>query len=148
MRSLLENDGYRAAFIGRATDLLNTTLSAESVLAKVDRGAAQLAGDIHYEENRWPSVLDWQTNVQDMRAWVQARPDRMRQELMSKFELTGTVTLEFAPPSGGPGRAMWSSTTDRCGNCPGEASTLRPARCTSRQCRSRAMSLPVGMRRT
>ena len=103
LRRLLENDGYRAVFIGRANDLLNTTLSAESVLAKLDRTSAHLAGDILYEENRWPSPFDWQTNVQDMRAWVQARPDRMRQELMSKFELTGTVTLEFAPPSAGKG---------------------------------------------
>ncbi len=101
LRSLLENDGYRAKFISRANDLLNTTLSSESVLAQVDRGAAQLAGDIHYEENRWPSVFDWKTNIQDMRAWVQARPDQIRQELIGKFDLTGTVTLEFAPPPGG-----------------------------------------------
>ncbi len=101
LRSLLENDRYRATFISRANDLLNTTLSSESVLAQVDRGAAQLAGDIHYEENRWPSVFDWKTNIQDMRTWVQARPDRMRRELMNKFELTGTATLEFAPSPGG-----------------------------------------------
>jgi hypothetical protein len=104
LRSLLENDDYRAAFISRANDLLNTTLSSESVLAKVDRGVAQLAGDIHFEENRWPSAFDWQTNVQGMREWVRARPDRMRRELMNKFELTGTVTLEFALPSGGAGQ--------------------------------------------
>jgi hypothetical protein len=104
LRSLLENDGYRATFISRANDLLNTALSSESVLTKVDRGAAQLAGDIHYEENRWPSVFDWKTNIQEMRAWVQARPDRMRQELIGKFELTGTVTLEFEPPTGGAGQ--------------------------------------------
>jgi len=104
LRSLLENDGYRAMFISRANDLINTTLSAESVLAKVDRGAAQLAGDIHFEENRWSSPFDWQTNVQDMREWVRDRPGRMRRELMNKFELTGTVTLEFASPSGRAGQ--------------------------------------------
>lgn len=106
LRSLLENDDYRAAFIARAADLLNTTLSAESVTARVDRTAAQLAGDIHFEQDRWPGVWDWQTNVQDMRAWTQARPDQMRQELMRDFELTGTVTLEFAPPSAGEGYVM------------------------------------------
>ncbi len=106
LRSLLENDDYRAAFIARATDLLNTTLSAKSVMPRIDRTAAQLAGDIHFEQDRWPSVWDWQTNVQDMRAWTQARPDQMRQELMRNFELTGTVTLEFAPPSAGEGYVM------------------------------------------
>jgi hypothetical protein len=45
--------------------------------------------------------LDWKTNIQDMRAWVQARPDRMRRELMTKFDLTGTATLELLPPSTG-----------------------------------------------
>jgi hypothetical protein len=103
LRSLLENDGYRAAFLARAADLLNTTLSAGSVAARIDRTAAQLASDMHLEQDRWPSVWDWQTNVQDMRAWTQARPDQMRQELMRNFELTGTVTLEFAPPSAGKG---------------------------------------------
>jgi hypothetical protein len=103
LRRLLENAAYRAAFISRANDLLNTALSPESVLAKVDQNAALLASDIHYEENRWPSPLDWQTNVASMRTWVQARPARMRQELMGKFGLTGTVTLEFAAPVAGQG---------------------------------------------
>jgi len=106
LRSLLQNAEYRATFISRAADMLNTILSSESVLAHIDRSAAQLAGDIHYEENRWPSPLDWRTNVEVLRTWVQTRPDRMRQELMSKFELTGTVTLEFAPPSSGQGQVM------------------------------------------
>jgi len=106
LRSLLQNAEYRAAFISRAADLLNTILSPESVLAHIDHLTAQLADDIHYEENRWPGPLDWRTNVEAMRTWVQERPNQMRQELMSKFELTGTVTLEFAPPLSGQGYVM------------------------------------------
>ena len=106
LRSLLENDDYRAAFIARAADLLNTTLSAESVTARIDHTAAQLASDMHFEQDRWPSVWDWQTNVQDMRAWTQARPDQMRLELMRNFDLTGTITLEFTPPAAGKGYVM------------------------------------------
>lgn len=106
LRSLLENGGYRAAFIARAADLLNTTLSAGSVTARLDHTAAQLARDMYLEQDRWPSAWDWQTNMQDMRAWAQARPDQMRQELMRNLHLTGTITLEFAPPAAGKGYVM------------------------------------------
>ncbi len=103
LRSLLQNDGYRAAFIGRATDLLNGVLSPDAVIARIDRNAAYLAADIHYEENRWPSPLGWQSNIQAMREWAQARPAQMGHELMSKFDLPGTVMLEFGLPSEGRG---------------------------------------------
>ena len=82
-------------FASRAAELLDTALSPERVTAHIDAGAAQLAHDIHFEENRWPSALApqdgssrWQSNVAAMRAWALERPERLRQELQGKFELT------------------------------------------------------------
>ncbi len=103
LRRLLENNDYRTTFIARAADLLNTTLSAESVTAHMDHLATSLASDMHFEQDRWPGVWDWPANVLDMRAWTSARPEQMRQELRRAFDLRGTVTLEFVPPSAGRG---------------------------------------------
>lgn len=103
LRSLLQNDGYRATFVSRAADLLNTALAPESVITHIDRNVDQVAQDIHYEESRWPSPLAWETNIQALTAWAGARPDQMRRELMGKFGLTETVSLEFMPPATGQG---------------------------------------------
>ncbi|MBN1889210.1 MAG: CotH kinase family protein [Thermoflexales bacterium] len=103
LRRLLDNDEYRATFVSRAADLLNTVLSARSVDARVTLGMSALSSDVRYEENRWPGPLDWRSNGLALRAWVRARPERMRQELMGKFNLTGTLTLEFMPPATGQG---------------------------------------------
>ena len=104
-RRLLKNTEYRVYFINRFADLLNTTLRAENVIAKIDALAAIIEPDISKEIARWSSewggsVEEWRANVQQLRDFAEQRPGFVREHIVQKFELTGTASLTLEPPSG------------------------------------------------
>jgi hypothetical protein len=81
LRKLLENPYFRAQFIQRAEDLLNSTLAPESVNAHIDALVAELDPDIIYEILRWSSTTDWRSNVQELRDFANRRPGIMQQHI-------------------------------------------------------------------
>jgi hypothetical protein len=103
LSKLLKNPVFRARFLSRTADLLNTTLAPQSVTAHIDALAAELAPDIAYETARWSSSTDWESNVQDLRDFARQRPDVVRQQTVEWFGLGGTAQLTFLPPAGGSG---------------------------------------------
>jgi hypothetical protein len=111
---LLDNPDYRAFFVNRTADLLNTTLAPQAIEADIDRLAAQLRSDIGFETARWPvlpistgtqfpeqadvgsEALEWERNVEVLKQFAQDRPDALRRQLVSEFGLRGTATLTFS----------------------------------------------------
>jgi hypothetical protein len=99
LRRLLDNPVFFDRFLSRAADLLNTTLAPQSVIAHVDRLAAELEPDIHYEMIRWASPSKWESSVQELRDFARRRPDFFRQHMVEAFDLDGTAQLAFKPPA-------------------------------------------------
>ena len=82
-RKLLANEHFRGRFLARADELLETAFSAEAVLPRIDRLAAELAPDIDHEIARWGSSVDWESSVEGMRDYARRRPDALREHLLS-----------------------------------------------------------------
>ncbi len=104
LQGLLENPDFRDRFLRRTADLLNTYLAPPNVTTQIDEVAAELAPDIHYEAERWASIVPWENSVQELRDFAQVRPAILRQQYSRAFGLEGTVPLTFQPPASGEGR--------------------------------------------
>ncbi|RLC78765.1 MAG: hypothetical protein DRJ03_24700 [Chloroflexi bacterium] len=134
LRKLLENPGFLERFLSRTADLLNTTLTSQSVIAHIDAVASELEPDIAYETARWSSMgnideiaaqlgLDvdqeiarwvsptsWESNVADLRQFAQRRPDFVRRHLVESFGLDGTAHLTINLPADGSGTVTINET--------------------------------------
>jgi len=110
LRKLLANSEFRARFIERSADLLNSTLASESVNAHIDALVGELDADIIYEILRWSSTVDWRSNIQDLHTFANLRPDIVRQHIVESFDLDGTAPLTFCSPDNGTGIIMVNGT--------------------------------------
>jgi hypothetical protein len=105
LRKLLDNPTFFEQFISRTADLLNTTLSPQSVIGHIDALAAELAPDIAYEAIRWPGLITWESNVEELREFARLRPDFVRRHVVEGFGLDGTAQLTINLPVDGSGYA-------------------------------------------
>jgi hypothetical protein len=110
LRKLLENPDFRAQFLSRTNDLLNTVLRPEHVVAAIDRRANEIRADIHYEVARWPRAGNWEEHVEYLREFAERRPDALRQNMVDGFGLAGTDALTINPPATGRGRVAVNGT--------------------------------------
>ncbi|MCP4427154.1 MAG: hypothetical protein GY803_21925, partial [Chloroflexi bacterium] len=96
LRGLLQNPAFRARFLGRASELLNTTLAPEAVIAQIDALAAAIEPAIGFENGRWDdsaTLTDWAVNVDQLRDFARRRPDIMRQQIVESLGLAGTAVV-------------------------------------------------------
>jgi hypothetical protein len=103
LRALLDNSDFRSRFVGRAAELLNSTLSPQSVISQVDALADEISHDIAYEAVRWSSVTNWEANVEDLRVFARKRPDVMRSNIVKVFGLGGTAQITITAALKGSG---------------------------------------------
>jgi len=100
-QKMLENADYRAFFINRLMDLLNTTFSSDHSVAVVDSIAQVLAPEIDRDAKRWmPNPYDWQDNVDFVRSFLTEIPDSVRLQMRNFFKLQPPVSLTLNAPSG------------------------------------------------
>ncbi len=102
-RKLLENPTFRDQFLSRIADLLNTTLTPQSVLAHIEALANEIQPDIAYERIRWASSIPWESSIQELRDFARRRPDFVRQHVVERFNLEGTTELTLDSPISGHG---------------------------------------------
>jgi uncharacterized repeat protein (TIGR02543 family) len=99
LNALLENPDYRARFVGRTADLLNTSLAPTATVARIDRLASQLRPDMGYETDRWAGAsgnAEWGRNVGALREFAQRRPDALRRQMVAEFDLRGMTNITFS----------------------------------------------------
>jgi hypothetical protein len=114
LRRLMLNDGFRARFINRFADLLNTLLATPYTLSRIDQMAAVLNGAMpeHIARWRYPGTfLTWRQNVDYLRDYARRRPDACRQHLIQRFGLSGTATLTLDVSPRGTGEVRLNSIT-------------------------------------
>ncbi len=70
-RGMMKNAGFRQQFLQRLSELMETTLSDENVLSRIDDYEALLAPEVERDRLRWnSSYSSWQYSVNSLRRMV------------------------------------------------------------------------------
>ncbi|MFM1944697.1 MAG: hypothetical protein RI897_3679 [Verrucomicrobiota bacterium] len=124
LRRLLDNPDFRNRFIQRCADLLNTTFHPDRVQQTLATMAEVIRPEIpaHLERWNWTSITardfglphqsefapftqdTWEQNLAVLSDFGATRPDKLRQDCIDHFQLTGdlgTLQLEVDPPGAG-----------------------------------------------
>ena len=104
LRKLLENDGFRTAFINTFADQLNTAFSISRATGLLDSLAAAIQPEVAEHTARWGmpgSVAEWEARVGAMRAFTGQRREDVLGHLSGYFGLPGTarLTVNVAEPA-------------------------------------------------
>lgn len=100
-RCLLENSGFRAAFVNRMAVLLQMNFSSARVLARIERMMNEIESEISRDQKRWKlssSRMDRQ--LEEIEDFARERPGIVYDELREYFELgkRTPVTLSVTGP--------------------------------------------------
>ncbi|MBR9922636.1 MAG: hypothetical protein GYB31_17525 [Bacteroidetes bacterium] len=106
LKAFLENEIYRIYFINRYADLLNSTFRPSHFLEAFNRAAEDIDPEMpeHFDRWGWPGYDVWKENrLEQIRVFIDERPDYARQYLAAYFQLAGQVniSLEVYPPEAG-----------------------------------------------
>jgi hypothetical protein len=106
LRSLLQNELFRVAFINRFADQLNTAFLPQRAVSMINEMATALQpeiGDHILRFGRPSSFTSWGEHVQRMRAFATQRPGHQFDHIQSHFNLPGTyrLTVEVDNPDTG-----------------------------------------------
>lgn len=132
LRSLLANDRFKARFIRRCTDLLNSLLREDRVVATIHAMAATLRPEIAAHLQRWsweelgsrgfgvphqpeyqPFVpATWEANLDVLTEFAARRPAKVRQDCQREFRLVGGLgQLEVQIQPAGSGKIALNTLT-------------------------------------
>jgi hypothetical protein len=93
----LTNNGYRAFFINRFADLMNTVFREEASVELVQSVLDQLPEELIEENmNRWQnmsSLQEWLDEVERIQTFLRERPLYLRAEAVDFFNLNGIANL-------------------------------------------------------
>ncbi|SHK74307.1 CotH protein [Fibrobacter sp. UWOV1] len=101
-RSLLENPGFRTAFVNRMAVLLNMNFSSARVLARIESMMSEIESEIPRDQKRWrlnASRMD--RELEDIKSFAKDRPEVVYDELREYFELGRPIALSLSVS--GPG---------------------------------------------
>lgn len=102
LRNLLKNTEFRDFFVNRLCDRLNTSFSAENVLAEIAHFENQLAPEMPRHLERWKlSEAEWRRNLNVLRNFATKRPDVLRKFMAEMFDTGKPAGLEVLAASGG-----------------------------------------------
>lgn len=102
-------------YIARYADLLNTYLSCSYMNFLLDSMVAQLQPEMAAHCARWGgSLAGWQSNVQDLYDFIDARCVQLTQGMIDCYTLTGpyNITVDVTPPGAGEVKvnSIWAPT--------------------------------------
>lgn len=114
-RNLLKNKEFRSDFINRFADHLNYSFAPQRVNEMIDEMYEVYKPEMEEHFIRWPytsSVQRWEGYVNDVRKWVTARPNYVREHIISEFKLSGQAELTIKVSGGGNVRVNSLTITD------------------------------------
>ncbi|ASB49424.1 CotH kinase family protein [Alkalitalea saponilacus] len=106
LRSLLQNEHFRIAFLNRFADLLNTYFREERVISVIDEIKAYLESDFQNHIDRWgfiASLAEWEVKTDVMRSFAVNRPAYQKQHLKSFFGIDKMDLLSLNVEEAGSG---------------------------------------------
>lgn len=101
LRKLIENEDFKAAFVNRFSDLLNTIFTSENILNTIKELKAEIDPEIDRHIARWgtkggiPNRTSWNNYISKLEEFAKERADTMRMFINDKFLLGGNKSLEF-----------------------------------------------------
>jgi len=88
-RRLLENNEFRASFVSRFSDHLNSAFLASRVTNQHAIMAAKLAPEMEEHTRRWRQPVDWNKDLKRVRDYATLRTDAVWGHLQEFFNLDG-----------------------------------------------------------
>ncbi len=97
LNTLLKNSSMRNKFINRFADLMNSILSEENVLAKIDSISITLEAEISRQNNLYAeSCSNWAEEILKIKKFAVERPTHQKQHLITNYNLSGLCTLNIS----------------------------------------------------
>lgn len=102
LRRLLENDGFRTAFINRMTTLLSMNFSTTRVKARMKKLMSDIEAEIPRDQERWNHNASYMEQEYDkMVNFAEDRPGVILMELREYFELSSSILVTLSVNGGG-----------------------------------------------
>jgi CotH kinase protein/Chitobiase/beta-hexosaminidase C-terminal domain/Lamin Tail Domain len=102
LRNLLKNPQFKARFINRMCDRLNTDFNSEHVLTQVNHFKKKLEPEMPRHLKRWGlSYAEWQKSVETTKNFAIERPFHLRSHMETFFDLGAPADLEVMGATGG-----------------------------------------------
>lgn len=102
LRRMLENDGFKAAFVNRMAALLSMNFESSRMRARLDKMMAEIETEVERDQKRWkqsPTRMKEQLGlIQD---FIEERPGIIRSEMSEFFELGKPVKVTLATQGNG-----------------------------------------------
>ncbi len=110
--AILKNPTYKKYFINRYADLINTIFLPGQMSNEIHYFQDSMAYDMPAHFAKWGSnTSTWQSNINVVTNFANARPTIMRDFIKSQFSMTAKVTLTLNVSPAGAGRIEISTIT-------------------------------------
>lgn len=104
VNALMDNPIFNQYYISRFADLMNTSLSCDTMIALLDTMTAEIAPQMPAQIAKWGGTMGgWTSNVTAMRNFIQARCVALEQGMVNCYNLTGpyNITISVSPAGAG-----------------------------------------------
>lgn len=104
LNALMANPTFNQYYITRYADLMNTSLSCDTMINLLDTLIAHITPEMPGQVAKWGgSMTGWQTNVTTMSNYIQARCVALQQGMIDCYNLTGpyNITIDVSPAGAG-----------------------------------------------
>lgn len=104
MNALLANDGFRAFYINRYVDLVNSTFNCQRMHFVLDSMINMITPEMPAHVAKWGGTMaQWQANVQDLHDYIDTRCNIILSMFDSCYQTTGPYAIEVNvdPPASG-----------------------------------------------
>ena len=102
LRNLLENEGFKNQFVNRFCDHLNESFDSEKVLSLLDEFINRYRPEMDRHWKRWGKREKyWQRELDVMKKFGELRPEYIKKELQSIFEVGEEVAVSIDIEKGG-----------------------------------------------
>ncbi len=94
LKLLNESETFKQLYYGRYADLMNTVYSCENMIETLDRMLAVIDPEMDRQIARWGGTrTEWETNVERLRTFIEARCELLDDGLVECYEVTGPYEL-------------------------------------------------------
>lgn len=101
---LMDNPAFKAMYVNRYSELVNTTFNCDTMIAHLDAMQAVLAPEMTNHTARWGgSLTGWNAKVQSIRTFMTTRCTAINQSMQTCYNVTGPYNLKLNvdPPGTG-----------------------------------------------
>lgn len=105
LRRMLENLGFKTAFVNRMATLLATRLSSERVLAKINSLMSVIEAEIPRDQKRWGhKASHMNSEMTKIKSFAESRPTIIQGEMQEYFGLQSPISVTLSV--NGPGKVL------------------------------------------